>query len=310
MKIALLFFGQPRELDKCYINIFNDLIRGYDVDIYAHLWWQPEMSNTSFHQNAPHIEEKNKNRNFFENSDTLFKELYEPKKVIFEKPWDYESFNFKPYREAIEKGTDNPISKFGVMGYNINDFKAGHVSRLDKHIYNELSQWYSVKKAFSLIEKDEYDFYIKFRTDLAIQKKIQYEKLQKDTLYISTGLVFGGVGGFLKSKLPLSDLAACGNRENMSIYCSFYDHYKDYIELPIHLQQELYLMVHNDIECDLSVMKCLPYWIFQKNKFKWENYEKENERRYQAEFSLKNRSLRKKRSPSKPSRGFNQDNII
>ena len=304
MKIALIFFGQPRELDRCYLDIFNKFIKNHEVDVYAHLWWEPEMADASLYSKTPLIEDKNSKRTFHEDSIKLFEDLYKPRKIITEKPWSPKDIDFKPYREAIEKGTRNPISKFGIMGYNINDYKAGHLGRLDKHIFNELSQWYSVKKAFSLVNKNKskYDLFLKFRTDLLTKKKIRYEELKKEILYISSGLVFGGAGGFLKSGLPLSDLAACGSYENMSIYSSFYDHYKDYIELPIHLQQELYLMEDNGINCDVEKLICVPHWIFERENRNWKRIYKPFDPMGSRKYDYKERN--KRRWGGKTSRRF------
>ena len=59
MEIAICFSGQPRFLNECYENIHKNLIEGYDVDVYAHGWWDESYKGKTITWEA---KEKRKNR--------------------------------------------------------------------------------------------------------------------------------------------------------------------------------------------------------------------------------------------------------
>lgn len=276
MKIALCFFGFPREVEACYPNIFDTTIRsteGVKVDVYAHLWWEDKLGKTPYHEKSPHAREGRLMRKFQENENKIFEDLYLPRKILTEKPLKIEEFDFSQYEDAQKRESPNPITDFGVLGIAPNAPLWSGI-RTNRVFFNEYSQWKSKKNSLELAIKSEekYDFYILARTDLAIKYRLEYDKLNKDTLYCSNGMVFGGTGGYLGSDYPFSDLFACGNLKNMDSYTRFFDNIYDYIELPIHLQLEKHLSVNSKIQCDVKKITALPYYLFKELNFIWPNY--------------------------------------
>ena len=48
MKIALCFSGQPRFVNECSDLIINNAIQNYDVDVFAHLWYDDDLKNKPY----------------------------------------------------------------------------------------------------------------------------------------------------------------------------------------------------------------------------------------------------------------------
>ena len=145
MKIAICFFGFPREVEVCYLNIFSHLIRGYEqADIYAHLWWDDSLGGKLYHEKSPHVKKELINKTYRKNEDQIFKNIYLPKAIQVEKPMEIEDFDFSKYKEAKEKKSPNPLSDFGIFGTTLEAVKyLGGKYRPDKVFFNEYSQWKS-----------------------------------------------------------------------------------------------------------------------------------------------------------------------
>jgi len=80
MKIALCLSGQPRFVEKAFPNIYENLIRGYDVDVFVHSWIDEDKSY-QFRNDGIW---RNVTQDVNINSKIL--DLYKPKKFLFEKP--------------------------------------------------------------------------------------------------------------------------------------------------------------------------------------------------------------------------------
>jgi hypothetical protein len=48
MKLALCFSGQPRFVRECSQSIISNVIQNYDVDIFAHLWFDENLQNNPY----------------------------------------------------------------------------------------------------------------------------------------------------------------------------------------------------------------------------------------------------------------------
>ena len=48
MKVALCFSGQPRFVNECSDLIINNAIQNYDVDIFAHLWFDDDLKKKPY----------------------------------------------------------------------------------------------------------------------------------------------------------------------------------------------------------------------------------------------------------------------
>ena len=73
MKIALVFFGQARDVKESFKSIKENLIDGNDVDIFAHTWNSNEVLDVLSTYNCKAISiETQKDFNVFYNNKTLF----------------------------------------------------------------------------------------------------------------------------------------------------------------------------------------------------------------------------------------------
>lgn len=77
MKIALCFSGQPRYIRESYENIKEKLLyNGNEVDIFAHFWWNDDYIGD--------VISRGSSNRYTENNRELFKNLYNPVKMICE----------------------------------------------------------------------------------------------------------------------------------------------------------------------------------------------------------------------------------
>lgn len=137
MKIALCFHGLPRLLKLCHRDIIDYFItqtraKGSIVDIYAHFWWDDTHKGQV---NRLHIPEKYE---LDENPIQLFRELYNPVKVIYEDcPDDFDSslINLQGYNTEHIKD-DNLFFKLmaSIITYGLycRFVSATKVSRISK----------------------------------------------------------------------------------------------------------------------------------------------------------------------------------
>ncbi len=140
MKFALVFCGQPRNIcKKMYESFYKTVLSKYDVDVYAHFWYDPSQENHMGDTFAPWV--KKEWLSTSSNVQDLFCSLYKPKRVVWETPL--------PYDSSYETNYTNV--RFPRAAYNITSF------------------YTSIQRSFQLIEDpNSYDFIIHTRSDLEI----------------------------------------------------------------------------------------------------------------------------------------------
>ena len=165
--------------------IKHHLMQDYDVDIYAHLWW-----DASYKDQIIRFEFKD---TYEYDAGKEFLKLYKPKSYKFEpqKDFDLSAFNFNNH------------------GVCANEFDAKVCA------FNLSSMWYSVQEAYNLaLESDvEYDIYVRCRTDLAFTEAIPFDNFAPNQLYVADGRTAG-------ADRHCADWFAYGNMENMNKYCN------------------------------------------------------------------------------------------
>ena len=228
MKIALCFSGQPRDLKECHENINKNLIDGYDVDVYAHAWWSEDMAGTEYKPNSV---------KFLEKADEEFAKLYKPKKSVFENQIKFDTSSCNHYN-------------LGVCVW---------LSDLKKCYFNMKSAYYSMAKSFELAlsSNESYDFYVRCRTDLLFPKKLKYEELNSDTLYIGDGRTAGWDRFF-------SDWFACGSKANIQKYCQIYEKFDSYVEKGFPHMHDLFRLHLEDTKCDTYAIAPEIYYLMPK----------------------------------------------
>jgi hypothetical protein len=188
MKIALCFSGQLRFVNEYHTFILENIIKLYDVDIYAHFWWNEDMLNKSFHHEYNDL--------YKENIGDFIK-LYSPKKIKVDKKYSGNSDN------CIYKSCENHMY--------LDEENCKRV------ILTMKSQFYSVLECYNLIENaDDYDFIIRLRTDCYISAPLHLHDLNKHTLYIQNSYCAG-------QDRKYCDWFAVGNNSVMNEYSNIYN---------------------------------------------------------------------------------------
>tara|TARA_B100000085_G_scaffold149657_1_gene136080 strand:+ start:975 stop:1727 length:753 start_codon:yes stop_codon:yes gene_type:complete len=159
VKVALLLCGQPKYLDdnRPYLFFKENFIDRYDTDVYCQAWFakDAEYEITGFNLNSHRLTSSTNlsvQSPVLDNSDELIKELYNPKRYSFEPPRHFR------FNETAEKWLDERYT-----GRHVN------VGFWDRHKYScILSFFKSQQDCLSLVEKDQYDFFVLSRYDITI----------------------------------------------------------------------------------------------------------------------------------------------
>tara|TARA_A100001201_G_scaffold20295_2_gene22668 strand:- start:7772 stop:8524 length:753 start_codon:yes stop_codon:yes gene_type:complete len=159
VKVALLLCGQPKYLDdpRPYHFFKENIIDRYDTDVYCQAWFEKgaEYEITAFNLNAHRLDSSTSlsvQSPVLDNSDQIIKEIYKPKKYSFEPP---RNFRFeKTVEEWLDQRYTNRYVNVGVW---------------DRHKYScILSFFKSQQDVLSLVNKDDYDFFVLSRYDITI----------------------------------------------------------------------------------------------------------------------------------------------
>jgi|688.fasta_scaffold05728_16 hypothetical protein len=169
MKVAILFFGQPRFIENAQVlHTYKNLIKRYDADVFCHVWWEESgiyetatcstLNGCRIHKNAIDI----------------IKENYRPKVIDVEQSRKF----FMPIQ--VKQFLD---AKFTNRFEHWNERNYGCV----------LSQLYSIQSVSRLFEQYEkennqkYDWIFLVRYDGYIHAlpRLDHPKLPQDKFYIS-----------------------------------------------------------------------------------------------------------------------------
>jgi hypothetical protein len=150
MKVAVLFYGQPRfcnvlELVK---NIQETIINnGHDVDVYSHCWFEPSGSYTA----STWTNMTSTTKMVPDNAIEVIRKEYKPVRMLIDKP---QTFTIDPEILAF---INDPAKHWNHVGVPWN-----------QNISNVLSQLKSVQNVSRLVD-DSYDWYILARYDAIIK---------------------------------------------------------------------------------------------------------------------------------------------
>ena len=170
MRVALCLSGQPRFVDEVAPFILQNVCEGYDVDVFAHIWFDEKL------QTEPYKLEGNWSSQRI-SSDAVDRvlQIYKPKKYIIEssKIFIDPSVHF-----------ETSLQRYWTWGDSTPEFR-------DRIINNTLSYFYSLnqvnnlKKIYEYQEGFKYDWVVRCRTDTSIQTKIEYERYNPNVINFS-----------------------------------------------------------------------------------------------------------------------------
>jgi hypothetical protein len=169
MKIAAIFFGQPRFVNNhhCFKTQEARIFSQGDVDVFAHLW-EPDESGYKFSTWARMYQCPS-----FKNDIEVFKEKWQPKVLVTETQRPFSNpkvFEIVKDQFYMTSGWDAAEHNFNIM----------------------LSHLYSLEKSIEIFEnhvketKTEYDFVVFLRTDLCIWDFPKFTELEKDYFFLSS----------------------------------------------------------------------------------------------------------------------------
>lgn len=214
MKIALCFSGQPRDIDIIYPIIKQTILDGNDVDVFVHTWWDPDnLSHNSVIPDRVH-------KKFSSNAIDRIKELYDPKRIMVEKPKVWKRKYQIPEKQIDEgPGWVRDVDGGPELGKQ-------YLCNMTNSMFYSIMMSNLLKEQYSVENQIEYDFVVRCRFDFAPHAIIDFKsiKLNDDEVIChSTGLPYG---------MP-HDWFAIGRTESMNAYCGVYHHINEIIKQSI-----------------------------------------------------------------------------
>lgn len=159
MKIALVFCGQPRNINAQLHRHFSEhLLSRYDVDVYAHFWLDAASGFTG-QSNAPWVQSSWLTVDARTTVDA-FERLYAPKRVVYDPPLVYDAERAAKYTRVR--------------------FAGAH--------HNLVSYYTSMKRSYELIDRPEqYDYIIHSRTDIQLLEMPDFSTLANSRSTVGGG---------------------------------------------------------------------------------------------------------------------------
>jgi hypothetical protein len=175
MKIALCFSGQPRFINKCFSSIRTNVISNYDVDVFAHLWFDEDLINKPYKYggNGKWVDQR-----ISPDAIKDFVKLYNPKNMIIEK-----SKTFKDSAILFDQ-TQHKYYPGSIMSVNEPDFR-------NRTVNNTLSYFYSLnrvcllKKEYEYAHDFKYDYVVRCRTDSMVNTLVDYKIYNTNNIHYS-----------------------------------------------------------------------------------------------------------------------------
>lgn len=200
MKIALCLSGQPRFVNEVSPFIIKNVCEGYDIDVFAHLWFDEDITNNPYKYggNGNWV-----NQRISKTAILDFLSIYKPVNHIVEPS--------KQFNDAQLK-TDYCYKPNGdLVNWSKHWKESTEPNYRDRIVNNWISYHYSLTQVNRLKKEHEYknnfkyDFVVKCRTDTIIKTKLKYEnydpncvhytnKLNQPDNMIADWINFGGSG--------------------------------------------------------------------------------------------------------------------
>jgi hypothetical protein len=171
MKIALCFSGQPRFLKDVSSYILKNICEGYDVDVFAHLWFDEDLQTIPYKYGGAGgwI-----NQRISPSAIEDAKEIYNPQKIKVEKS--------KVFKDStiVTDYCYYPETK-NLISWTKHWKESEEPNYINRMVNNWLSSFYSLnqvnilKKEYEYENNFKYDFVVRCRTDSVVQTKIIFE---------------------------------------------------------------------------------------------------------------------------------------
>jgi hypothetical protein len=218
MKIALCLSGQPRFVQEVAPYIIQNACNGYDVDIFAHLWFDEDLQTKPYK-----FEGQWQSQRLRSTSVDEVLEIYKPISHIVE-----------PSKKFIDSAIhfETSLKRYWTWGEPGQEFRDRIINNTISYFYS-LNQVNNLKKAYEYANGLKYDWVVRCRTDTILHTKINYEHYDPNVINFSNisnqpdGMIndwfdFGGskVMDAFMSVFPIFDFAIekCMS-ENNNAFC-------------------------------------------------------------------------------------------
>lgn len=198
MKVAVCISGHLRSFSEGYDYFFKNIIEanpGFKFDFFVSTWdvrdWRTEDRNKH-------------TKNIFED----FNNIYNPVTMDIEDNIVWDTSKYMPHVHNVR------WLKKGYGGIRSN---GGHILGM----YYKIKKSNDLKVSYELKNNFKYDLVIRHRTDFAIEKSINLERIldnAKETIYIPNCDEKARNSG-----IPIRDVFAVSSSENMDYYSSLFD---------------------------------------------------------------------------------------
>jgi hypothetical protein len=182
MKIALCFSGQPRFLKEVSSYILSNICDGYDVDVFAHIWFDEELQNKPYkYGGAGGWINQRISPNVIEDLNSI----YSPKKSKVEKSKTFKDSNIVT-DYCYYPGTNDLVS------WSKHWKESDEPDYINRMVNNWLSSFYSLnqvnilKKEYEYENNFKYDFVVRCRTDSVVQTKIVFEQFDSNCIHYTS----------------------------------------------------------------------------------------------------------------------------
>ena len=178
MKLALCFSGQPRFVKECCQSIISNVIQNYDVDVFAHLWFDENLQNNPYKFGGSGGWQSQRIPNTAVDD---FKEIYSPVDLLIEPSRSFGDFDLESDFELSEEKYW-PGSLKGEP-----NFKTRQINNCLSYFYS-LSEVNRLRKLYEYKNKIKYDYVIRCINDSQVNQPILYEQFDPDAIHF-TGLM-------------------------------------------------------------------------------------------------------------------------
>lgn len=234
MKIALCLSGQPRFVQEVAPYIIKNCCDGYDVDVFAHLWFDGDLQTKPYK-----FEGQWQSQRLRSTAVDEVLQIYNPVSHIIE-----------PSKKFIDPTIhfETSLKRYWTWGEPGQEFRDRIINNTISYYYS-LNQVNNLKKAYEYDNGFKYDWVVRCRTDTILHTKINYKHYDSNVINFSNisnqpdGMIndwfdFGGskVMDVFMSVFPIFDFAIekCMN-ENDNAFCPELIHRKmiDFFDIDI-----------------------------------------------------------------------------
>lgn len=176
MKLALCFSGQPRFVKECCHHVLTNVIQDYDVDVFAHLWFDEDLQKKPYKFGGSGGWESQR---ISDNAIDDFKKIYNPVDILVEPSKFFGDSD-------LDDDFDLSEAKYWSGGLEKEpNFKERQINNCLSYFYS-LSEVNRLRKLYEYKNKIKYDYVIRCRTDTQLNQALPYELFDPNSVHFTS----------------------------------------------------------------------------------------------------------------------------